>query len=93
MMYKITSIITNNQTSDVVTTSKYAIGLDNVEKIQNAISDIILEKMNEESDTYTPGVKWGVKFEVEEVGNSTALDDLTLADLKMFISMISRGEI
>ena len=92
-MFKVKAIVSNDQTSDIMTTTKYAETMDDAEKMQLAIANIVMDRMNEKSESYTPGIKWGVKFETEDVNDRTVLEDITVADLKMFILKISRNEL
>jgi hypothetical protein len=57
-----------------------------VDYLKKTIVDMLNRRMDEKSELYTPGVKWGVSFNVEEVTDNTVLDGITLKDLKRLLS-------
>ena len=92
-MFKVKAIVSNSHASEAMVASKYAETIEDAEKMQLAIANIVMDRMNEKSESYTPGIKWDVRFEIEEVSDRTELENITVADLKMFLLKISRGEI
>lgn len=92
-MLKVKAIVSNSEVPDVMETVRYAMTVKDADRLQLEIANIVYARMDKNHPDYTEGVKWGVKFEVEDVTDKTVLEDLTLGDLKMFMSLIADKKI
>lgn len=92
-MIKIKAIVTSDQTEDALETVKYALNMEDAEKMQLAIANVVQSRMDKSSPNYTEGIKWGVRFELEEVTDNTVLEDITVSDLKLILAMIGNKEL